>query len=212
VKPDIDAILGAFPKRVPVFPLSEVVLFPGAVLPLHIFEPRYREMLDDALRGDRIITVALLKQCDADEYEAEPPYHETVCVGHVIHHEKAPDGRSNIALLGLSAGRAESADSDHPYRVADVSLLPDRADGLEHAGRLERAFSKSVPGGGDLGDLRAQLEQFLGPDRVTAALVNTCALTAPVYPVHKLELLEERSVSRRLDRLLEFLDRRWQWN
>ena len=211
-KPDIDAILGAFPKRVPVFPLSEVVLFPGAVLPLHIFEPRYREMLDDAVHGDRIITMALLKQCDAEEYAAEPPYYSTVCVGHVIHHDTLEDGRSNIALLGLSAGRAAPADSDKPYRVADVELLRDTDRGAAPRTRLQRAFTKSVPGEGDLQDLRAQLEQFLDEEHIESALVNTCALTAPVFPVHKLELLEERDVHKRLDRLLEFLERRWQWN
>jgi Lon protease-like protein len=183
--PDFDLILDGFPRPLPVFPLAEVVLFPGAVLPLHIFEERYRSMLEDALEGDRLIALALLKQCDRNEYQARPPFHETVCIGHVIHHESMDDGRSNIALLGISAGHAVAVDADKPYRMANIELLADAAD--------------TGPG-------------FLATERIPSALVNTCAVTAPLFPMDKLELLAERSLERRLDRLLEFLERPWQWN
>ena len=210
---DFDSILEAFPKRLPVFPLAEVVLFPGAVLPLHIFEPRYRTMLEDALESDRLIAMALLKQCDRSEYQELPPFHETVCVGQVIHHETLPDGRSNIALLGLSAGRAVPVEAAAPYRIASVDLLEDAEDTAEdHEKKLERAYAQTVPGSGDLAGLTHQLAEFLTPERIPTALVNTCAVTAPLFPMDKLRLLQERSIARRLDRLIDFLERPWQWN
>jgi Lon protease-like protein len=211
--PDFDQILQSFPRRVPIFPLAEVVLFPGAVLPLHIFEARYRSMLEDTLDGDRLIAMALLRQCDKSEYQARPPFHETVCVGQVIHHETLEDGRSNIALLGISAGRAVAVEADKPYRMAKVELLTDGTEtGPGYEDKIRRAYAHAAPGGGDLAELRKQLEQFLAAERIPSALVNTCAVTAPLFPMDKLELLAERSLARRLDRLLEFLERPWQWN
>ncbi len=206
-------LLSTFPRKVPVFPLAEVVLFPGALLPLHVFEQRYQAMVNDVLLGDRLIAIALLKQCTEREYEERPPFHDTVCVGQVIHHEKLAKGRSNIALLGLSAGRAEPADGEQPYRVARVDLLADRFDAdSDYDDKLRRAFAHAVPGGGDVDMLREQLAEFLAAEDVPAALLNTCALTAPLGAADKLELLETRSVARRLDRLLELLARPWQWN
>lgn len=206
-------LLATFPRRVPVFPLAEVVLFPGALLPLHIFEKRYQAMVKDVLQGDGLIAMALLKECTKREYDEQPPFHDTVCVGHLIHHERLAKGRSNIALLGLSAGRAEPADGEEPYRAAQVDLLADRFDaGTDYDEKLKRAFSHAAPGGGDFEELREQLAEFLSAEDVPAALLNTCALTAPLDAASKLELLETRSVSRRLDRLLELLARPWQWN
>jgi Lon protease-like protein len=205
-------LLSTFPRNVPVFPLAEVVLFPGALLPLHVFEKRYQAMVKDVLSGDRLIAIALLKQCTETEYEERPPFHDTVCVGQVIHHEKLAKGRSNIALLGLSAGRAVPADGEQPYRVARVDLLADRFDAPpDYDRKLRQAFAHTAPGG-DVDGLREQLAEFLTAEEVPAALLNTCALTAPLGAADKLELLETRSVSRRLDRLLELLARPWQWN
>ncbi len=206
-------LLTTFPRAVPVFPLAEVVLFPGALLPLHIFERRYQAMVKDVLEGDKLIAMALLQECTKSEYEERPPFHETVCVGQVIHHETLPKGRSNIALLGLSAGLAKPVDGPEPYRTARVDLLADRFDAdAAFEDKLRRAFAEAVPGGGDVEGLREQLLEFLAAEDVPAALLNTCALTAPLEAAEKLELLETRSVARRLDRLLELLARPWRWN
>jgi len=209
VNPDFDTFLDGFPRDVPVFPLAEVVLFPGAVLPLHIFEPRYQRMLEVAMAGNRLIAMALLKQARAEEF------HETVCVGHVIHAEPLPDGRSNIAVLGLSAGQAveESVVNGEPFRTVRVELLDDRMDTSAAVRRkLETVLPHTVPGAGTVEELEEQLKKFIAPERLAAALINTCALSAPIYPLHKLELLQERSLARRLDLLIEFIERPWQWN
>jgi Lon protease-like protein len=162
-----------------------------------------------ALAGDRLIAMALLKQPRAEEF------HETVCVGHVIHTEPLEQGRSHIALLGLCAGRAEeiTGKSEEPYRTVRVDLLDDRLDtGHAARGKLEKVLPHTVPGAGTIESLEEQLEKFIAPERIAAALINTCALSAPILPLHKQELLEERSMARRLDLLIEFIERPWQWN
>ena len=103
---NIDEITHAFPKRLPVFPLNSAVLLPGAVLPLHIFEPRYREMVTDMLAAESLVAMAYLEPCDPEVYETRPPFRRTVCVGRLLHHEALENGRSNIALLGIAAGTA----------------------------------------------------------------------------------------------------------
>ncbi len=211
---DLDALLASFPRRVALFPLRAVVLFPGALLPLHIFEPRYRTMVADALAGDGLIAMALLKPCTADEYDTAPPFHETVCLGRVVRHEPLPDGRSNIALFGLAAGLARAVEDDRPYRTVELAprVDPSVPDAGTFRARLERAFARTLPGAGTLDDLRARLEGLVGADRLPTALVNNCAFAAGLLPLDKLRLLEEPDPGRRLDLLLESLERDWQWN
>ena len=84
----------------PLFPLPNVVLFPRAVLPLHIFEDRYKAMITDALRGNRLIAMALLKPGWEQNYYGRPEIHPVVCVGTLLTHEKLPDGKYNLLLQG----------------------------------------------------------------------------------------------------------------
>ncbi|NJN14238.1 MAG: LON peptidase substrate-binding domain-containing protein [Planctomycetes bacterium] len=211
---DPSTLSAGFPRSLPIFPLAEAVLFPGAILPLHIFEPRYRKMVHDLLAGDGLLAMALLQQCSREEYKASPPYHGTVCVGRILRHEPLAGGRSNLTLLGISAGRARSLETPEPYPVAEVTLIEETMDAAEgwYEERVERAFATAVPEKGALEALRAQLAEILDRERIPAALINTCAFTAPILPRHKLELLEETSLHRRLERLLELLERPWQWN
>jgi len=89
------------PPTIPIFPLPNVVLFPNVFLPLHIFEPRYRAMVADALKGDRIIGMALLRPGFEASYEGRPPVYPIGCAGVITHTDPLPDGRSNIVLRGL---------------------------------------------------------------------------------------------------------------
>ena len=81
MRPDFESITGQFPREVPVFPLPETVLFPGSLLPLHVFEPRYRQLVDDLRDGDGLLAIGLLDRCDPSEYEQAPPFLPTVCIG-----------------------------------------------------------------------------------------------------------------------------------
>src|SRR5260221_6462218 len=87
-------------SAVPLFPLPNVVLLPRAVLPLHIFEERYKQMTADVLRGHRQIAMALLNRGWEKDYYGRPAIEPVVCVGTILSHERLPDGRYNFLLQG----------------------------------------------------------------------------------------------------------------
>ncbi|MEM8882466.1 MAG: LON peptidase substrate-binding domain-containing protein [Planctomycetota bacterium] len=210
---ELDAIRERFPEHVPVFPLPGTVLFPGAILPLHVFEPRYRSMVEDALAGPRLIAMGLLAQCTQEEYKDHPPFHDTVCVGTLIQHESMSDGRSNILLLGVAAAQAKPVDLGKPYQTATIEALPDLQDlGPEEDDLMERAFAYAAPGSDSVDSLRRDLGGLMEPHNVGSGVVSACAITAAIPPLSKLALLEERSVRRRLEQLVTYLERPWQWN
>ena len=95
------AAAGALPAEIPIFPLPEVALFPGVARPFLIYEPRYREMIADALKGDRIIGTVLLRPGFEKNYEGRPPIYSVGCAGVITHADPQPDGRFNIVLRGL---------------------------------------------------------------------------------------------------------------
>ncbi len=114
-------------KLLPLFPLSTVVLFPQVQAPLHLFEPRYRQMAEDVLASDRCIGMVVVKPGFADEMGSDPPVFEVGCIGQIVHARKLPDGRYNIVLEGIHRLRIER-ETDRPpdrlYRVAEVRRLP----------------------------------------------------------------------------------------
>src|SRR3954447_1394833 len=121
---------GSILPAVPLFPLPNVVLFPRAVLPLHIFEERYKTMTADALAGDRQIAMALLKPGWEKDYYSRPVIEPVVCVGTIVSHERLPDGKYNFLLQGHSRAiieRETPADPETPYRSADLRLLVEPA-------------------------------------------------------------------------------------
>src|SRR5688572_13598633 len=94
-----------FSGRARLFPLPNLVLFPHVMQPLHIFEPRYRELLEDALAGDMIIAMALLMPGWQPQYDEQPPISPVVCLGRVMTHVRQDDGRYNILLVGARRAR-----------------------------------------------------------------------------------------------------------
>lgn len=112
------------PELVPVFPLPEVVLFPRQVLPLHIFEPRYRAMVTDALAGGKSIAVALLKSdYEPDYFTLHAPIHEFVGVGRIVASEELDEGKYNILLRGEVRARIVEEYAGHPYRLARIETV-----------------------------------------------------------------------------------------
>lgn len=128
--------------HIPVFPLPDVVLFPHTLLPLHVFEPRYRQMVRDCLAGDKRIAMALLRPGWENDYYGRPPIHPIAGAGEIIQHEALPDGRFNVLLRGtMRIGITAEPPSEKPYRVARARPLPDRyPDGNPKAleDRIER--------------------------------------------------------------------------
>src|SRR5437763_9199059 len=93
------------PSVARLFPLPNVVLFPHVMLPLHIFEPRYRQMTADALAGDRLLALVLLRPGWEADYEGRPLLHAMACLGKIVADQRLPDGRYNLLLRGLCRGR-----------------------------------------------------------------------------------------------------------
>ena len=112
-------------ERLPLFPLPSTVLFPGVDLLLHVFEPRYRDMVEWAVNTHRYIGVALLQPGFEQDYDREPVIHPVVGMGRLMAEERLADGRWNIYLRGVDRARIEAElDSDHAFRVARAALLP----------------------------------------------------------------------------------------
>jgi uncharacterized protein len=123
---DVREKLAIFTGWAPLFPLPNVVHFPHLLLPLHIFEPRYREMVGFALDSDRMIAMALLKPGFAST-DGSPPIHDVVCLGRITAEQRMPDGRFYLVLQGLSRAQVlREASGERPYRVAELELHPDQ--------------------------------------------------------------------------------------
>src|SRR5215213_9581520 len=113
------------PPTIPIVPLPNVVLFPTVFLPLHIFDPRYRAMLTDALAGDRIIGMTLLQPGYESDYHGRPAVYSVGCAGVITHSEQLPDGRSDVVLRGIEKFRIVEEDASREYRLARVEPLPE---------------------------------------------------------------------------------------
>ncbi len=123
-----------------VFPLPSVVLFPHTVLPLHIFEPRYRDLVRDALTEDRVMALAQLEPGYEDSYRGRPRMRPMVCAGVIAWSEELEGGRYNIIVQGTT--RARIVDELPPrtlYREVHVSLLPDPERSLPEEEQLRQA-------------------------------------------------------------------------
>src|SRR5438132_8216721 len=110
--------LEKFAGEARLFPLLNLVLFPHVVQPLHVFEPRYRQLTADALAGDQLITMALLQPDWEPDDAGLPPVFPVACLGRIIAHKELADGRSILLLRGLSRVRiVEEMPTHKPYRV-----------------------------------------------------------------------------------------------
>jgi Lon protease-like protein len=122
---DLAPDAAALPSVVPLFPLPDVVLFPRVSRPLYIFEPRYREMVADALKGNRIIGMVLLRPGFEKDYEGRPPIYDIGTAGRIEQYEELPDGRYAIMLRGFTKFRVLSEDQSRAYRLARVEVMPE---------------------------------------------------------------------------------------
>jgi len=193
----------SLPSEIPLFPLPEVVLFPGVTRPLLVFEPRYREMVADALKGNRVIGTVLLKPGFEQDYEGRPPIFEIGCAGEIEQYQEFPDGRYGILLRGLTPFRVLSENQDRAYRLARVEAVPDQApaDDLELStlrDRLSLALFAALPFGSEPPD----------PALDDADYVNLTAQYLDMSEEARQALLERRSALERARVLVDLLERR----
>ena len=189
---------------IPIFPLPNVVLFPNVFLPLHIFEMRYRAMVADALAGDRMIGMVLLKPGYEPDYEGRPAIYPIGCAGVITHAEPLADGRFNIVLRGIEKFRVIEEDASRPYRIAQIESLPEQIrDDEKDLLRKQRQRLEAV--------LAAAIERSGGEPRFPPAvpdedLVNALAQYLELEPLERQALLEREGTVARCRGLIELLE------
>jgi hypothetical protein len=195
-----------YPSLLRLFPLPNVVLFPGVPLPLHIFEARYRAMVADALEGDRLIGMVLLKPGFEADYEGRPPIFPVGCRGVIVHSAKLDDGRYNIVLNGLERVRVIEENHERPYRRAIVDVLEDpplNADETTAMRKVRRQLH-TFTGVEDSADPAAQRLAGL-PD---TDFIHAMATALDLEPLEKQALLEQPTLPLRAQALLDLLEMR----
>ncbi|HEX7448611.1 MAG TPA: LON peptidase substrate-binding domain-containing protein [Pirellulales bacterium] len=196
-----------FSGRARLFPLPNLVMFPHVLQPLHVFEPRYRELLADALEGDRMMAMAVLKPGWEADYEGRPAIHPVACLCRVVTHQALEDGRSNLLLVGLRRlGVVRELPPERPFREAEVLVLDDYYP-AESGGsrpdlqrRLIDQFRHLMP---NLQELHQQLDEVLANDVPLGMLTDILSFTLKFDQAAKEQLLRETNVDRRAQRLLE---------
>jgi Lon protease-like protein len=189
--------------QIPLFPLPNVVLFPGVYLPLHIFEPRYRAMVVDALEGDRLIGMVLLRPGYEGDYEGRPAVFDVGCAGVITHHERLQDGRFNIVLQGTERFRIQDEDHSRPYRIGHVESLAESASPppLEVRSirqRLESLVTVLVE--------KHRGELSIPPSMPDVDVIHALAQYLDLAPLEKQALLEMDSLLNRASALADLLE------
>ena len=196
--------------QIPIFPLPNAVFFPHTSLPLHIFEPRYRQMVADCLAGDKRLAMVLLKPGWEADYYGRPAVYEVAGAGEVVECETLADGRYNILLRGLERiGIDGEVRSEKLYRIATARWLPDvyppeGEDGLTSqmdrlrlaCGRLLSRLPRPVPG---------LLKLLTDHDR-PGVLVDRIASVVVVEVEKRQSLLENQDVGDRIAEVTDYLE------
>lgn len=206
---DLSCSLEGFSGRVRLFPLPDLVLFPHVMQPLHIFEPRYRALLEDALGDDRLIAMATLAPGWESDYEGRPPLYPVACLGQITTHHRLDDGTYNLLLLGLQRVRLiRELSPTSSFREAEVELCEDCGSPHRPTARatlrrkLREAFLEILP---VLPEAQEQLDQLLGSDVSLGVLTDMISYMLDLDLCDKEALLAQTDVHRRAELLLEHL-------
>ncbi len=204
---DNDLDLRDFANVTRLFPLPNLVMFPHVVLPLHIFEPRYRQMTEDALADDRLITIVQISPPPKGDYWSEPvPIESVGCLGKIIQHDRLADGRFNMLLLGRKRVRLQrEVTTSKLYRIAEVEILedepvtsPDEPARSELTGLFRQLFESQRK-------LDPDLAELLNKPVPLGLLVDIITHALDLPPALKQRLLAENSVARRVDTIRSVL-------
>ncbi|NDC53254.1 MAG: peptidase S16 [Planctomycetia bacterium] len=197
-----------FSGRARIFALPNLVMFPHVMQALHIYETRYRAMLEEAIEDDRLIALAVLAPGWEQHYEGRPPLRSTACLCRVATHQRTPEGTYNVLLLGVRRLRlVRELPPKKLFRVVESEILddelpaeepPETAAGLQQ--ELLAAFKRALP---KMPDAYEQLDQLLGTQITLGMLADIVAYTIDLDLDWKLRLLAECNVLRRTRLLLE---------
>ena len=211
MNPDDDKLPPDFDGVARLFPLPNLVLFPGIVQPLRIFEPRYREMLQDAMDADCLITIVKLAADWHAKYHEQPEIEQVGCIGRVVAHAPDGGGESNILLRGLQRVRiVRELDGVQKYRRAEVELLDDCYDAGDAEDRraahleLRRRFRRLIPASPSA---QQQIDEMFNGDTPLGKLTDLIAVSANLGIEELQGLLAEANVESRARLLLQRLER-----
>jgi len=192
-------VSSSLPDTLPLFPLPGVALFPDLPLPLHIFEPRYREMLKDALAGSRFIGIVQLRPGETGEPK---PVFDIGCAGRIEGVAELQDGRSNIVLRGVSRFHIdEELPSDRLYRTARVTPLIEK---ILDEDALTDSLARVLHEIGQIDEGMTLLART--GEAPKALVVNMLAQLLPLEDLERQSLVEAATIDDRARRLAEILD------
>ena len=204
------------PPFAPIFPLPEVVFFPGVVMPLHVFEPRFRAMTADALAADPaggggLIVLALLQPGWEEDYAGTPPVHSIATAGEITHAERLDDGRYFLTLRGIQRVRLPGEESltVGGYRLARINPAPESVSGLDSpaaADELTRLLADFAEWNSSV-QIAADPKLLVNQPEYRPTLLNTLAFHLGVPPAVRQELLEESDLGQRLSRVQAIVHR-----
>ena len=202
--------LDNFSGIVPVFPLSTVVFFPNTLLPLHIFEQRYREMLSDSQADEKIIAMALLKPgWEKNPNDQNPEIFNVAGMGRIVTSETFNDGRSNIVLYGLKRIKIlEEINDNKAYRKAKIEILNNHLDDNTNSDSLRKHIDYLISSWNDIVGENNKQRVLVNTDLPLSSLTDVLAsvLIADIFERQK--MLEETSVEKRAEKIITFLETR----
>jgi len=194
------------PKIIPVFPLPDVVFFPKVYLPLHIFEPRYRQMVMDVKTGDQMIGMALLKEGWEENYDKNPAIFQLGCVGRVIKVESLEDGRFNIILYGLKKFNIKDEFFDRSYRQAAIEPLGSRSDApATLSAELKECLIQLLMEYAALFKIGLQIKLLVQSCLSDEILIHTLSFALNFTPLEKQFLLEAEALDQQAHRLVDLI-------
>jgi Lon protease-like protein len=191
-----------------VFPLPNLVMFPHVMQALHVFEPRYRSMFEEAIEDDRLVALGVLAAGWEHDYEGRPPLRPTACLCRIATHQRTKEGTYNVLVLGVRRLRlVHELPPKKLFRVVEAEIVEESAaeDGPPGAAaalqqELLAAFKRAMP---RIPNAYEQLDQLLGSQITLGMLADIVAYTIDLGIEVKMRLLEESDVLRRTRILLD---------
>ena len=193
---------GTVIEEVALFPLPEVVLFPGTLLPLHIFEPRYRKMTEDVLAGSKLIVPVLVPDPGAVDRRGNPVVVDVAGLGEIVQHRRHSDGRFDLILVGRARVLLTELPFVHPYRRARAEVLAcSHGDGANVTGLVSSAtrFATRVR------EVDDRLKFEVPTDLSPGLLCDACAHALVIDGDERQSVLEALDVRERIRRCSEYL-------
>jgi Lon protease-like protein len=202
-------ILENFDGKVRLFPLPNVVLFPRVIQPLHIFEPRYKQMVEDALDDNGLIALCLLRPSAGYGANNVAPIYSEICIGKIVQEERLPDGRFNLLLQGVSRAKIIKEVNDGKlYRTAKVEILHDvPLASEENANRIRTKLLKQMTKWfTQQPSAKAQLDRLVQSDLSLGNLCDVFSFALPLSVDLKILLLQLVNIEDRAMLLLEVIE------